>query len=225
MFSIQLVMGQVEELEGFELLWKGPLKANQNYKREIHNGVGGHFTVRDYYIGGAYQMIGDYKSVDPEIENGDFLFFHTNGQMSHKGCYKNGELVGDWDIYDRTGELIDKINYDFDINETIKPSTATGDIDVVAKFGGQDFTAYLASEIIYPPRAYKYLVQGKVYVQFMINEDGSTSNALVVRGLDKDLDKEALRVIRNMPNWKPAKKDGEPVPIAYICPVVFTIKD
>ena len=224
LFSIQLAMGQVEELEGFELVWKGPLEVNQNYTREIYNDVGGHFTVRDYYIGGAYQMIGDYQSIDPEIEDGDFLFFHTNGQISHKGCYQNGELIGDWAIYNRAGELIDKINYDFDINETNKPSHDK-DIDEMAEFVGKDFRKYLASEIVYPPRAYKYYLQGKVYVQFLINEDGSISNALVVRTLDKDLDKEALRIIRNMPNWKPARKDGEPVPMAYTCPVVFTIKD
>jgi len=224
LFSIQLAMGQVEELEGFELVWKGPLEVNQNYTREIYNDVGGHFTVRDYYIGGAYQMIGDYQSIDPEIEDGDFLFFHTNGQISHKGCYQNGELIGDWAIYNRAGELIDKINYDFDINETNKPRHDK-DIDEMAEFVGKDFRKYLASEIVYPPRAYKYYLQGKVYVQFLINEDGSISNALVVRTLDKDLDKEALRIIRNMPNWKPARKDGEPVPMAYTCPVVFTIKD
>ena len=225
LFSIQLAIGQVEELEGFELIWKGPLKVRQDYTREIFNGVAGHFTVKDYYSNGGYQMIGDYQSIEPEIEDGDFLFFHSNGQISHKGCYKNGELVGDWSIYSRAGELIDKINYDFDINETNIPSPETSDIDVVAEFVGKDLTEYLASEIVYPPRAYKYHVQGKVYVQFMINEDGSISNSLVVRTLDKDLDKEALRIIRNMPNWKPARHDGEPVPMAYTCPVVFTTKD
>ena len=225
LFSIQLAMGQVEELEGFELVWKGPLEVNQNYTREIYNDVGGHFTVRDYYIGGAYQMIGDYQSIDPGVEDGDFLFFHTNGQISHKGCYQNGELVGDWAIYNRAGELIDKINYDFDINETNKPYHDNNDIDEMAEFVGKDFRKYLASEIVYPPRANKYYLQGKVYVQFLINEDGSISNALVVRTLDKDLDKEALRIIRNMPNWKPARKDGEPVQMGYTCPVVFTIKD
>jgi len=225
LFSIQLTIGQVEELEGFELIWKGPLKVRQNYTREIFNGVAGHFTVKDYYSDGVYQMIGDYQSFDPEIEDGDFLFFHSNGQISHKGCYKNGELVGDWSIYNRAGELIDKINYDFDINETNKLSNETGEIEVIAEFAGIDLTAYLTSEIVYPPRAYKYYVQGKVHVQFLINEDGSISNALVVRGLDKDLDKEALRIIRNMPDWKPARKDGEPVPMAYTFPVVFIIKD
>ncbi|MCK5462083.1 MAG: TonB family protein, partial [Bacteroidales bacterium] len=173
----------------------------------------------------AYQMIGDYQSIDPGVEDGDFLFFHTNGQISHKGCYQNGELVGDWAIYNRAGELIDKINYDFDINETNKPYHDNNDIDEMAEFVGKDFRKYLASEIVYPPRAYKYYLQGKVYVQFLINEDGSISNALVFRTLDKDLDKEALRIIRNMPNWKPARKDGEPVPMGYTCPVVFTIKD
>lgn len=235
LFLIQLAIGQVEELEGFDLIWKGPLKVRQNYTREIFNGVAGHFVVKDYYSYGGFQMIGDYQSVDPEIEDGDFLFFHSNGQISHNGCYKNGELIGDWCIYNEAGELIDKINYDFDINESNKPSHDSTDIDVMAEFVGKDFTIetekitdlreYLASEIVYPPRAYKYFVQGRVYVQFMINEDGSISNAMVVRTLDKDLDKEALRIIRNMPNWKPAKNNGEPVPVACTCPVVFTIKD
>jgi hypothetical protein len=118
LFSIQLAMGQVEELEGFDLIWKGPLKVRQNYTREIFNGVAGHFIVKDYYSDGGYQMIGDYQSFDPEIEDGDFLFFHPNGHISHKGCYKHGELVGDWFIYNKAGELIDKINYDFDINDS-----------------------------------------------------------------------------------------------------------
>ena len=235
LFSIQLTYGQVEELEGFDLIWKGPLKVNQNYNREIFNGIAGHFTVRDYYSDGGYQMIGDYQSVDPEIEDGDFLFFHANGHISHKGSYKNGELVGDWYIYNIAAELIEKINYDFDINETSVPSPETNDIDAMAEFVDKDFNIetektadlkeYLASEIVYPPRAYKYKIQGRVYVQFMINEDGSISNALVVRTLDKDLDKEALRIIRNMPAWKPAKNDGKSVLMVYTCPVVFTIKD
>ena len=225
LFSIQLCMGQPEELEGFELIWKGPLEVNQHYTREIHNSVGGHFTVRDYYIGGAYQMVGEYQSVDPEIEDGDFLFFHTNGQISHKGSYKDGELTGDWSIYNRAGELIKEINYDFDNDETKKPSPETTDVDLMAEFAGNDLTGHLASELVYPPRAHKYLIEGKVYVQFLINEDGSVSNELVVRGLDKDLDKEALRVIRNMPDWRPARKDGETVPMVYTCPVKFTLKD
>jgi protein TonB len=235
LLTIQTAMAQVEELEGFDLIWKGPLKVRQDYTREIFNGIGGHFTIKDYYSDGGYQMIGDYQSVDPEIEDGDFLFFYPNGHISHKGQYKNGELTGDWYIYNVAGELIKTINYDFDMNETHTPSHDLYDIDEIAEFIGRDFTIetekvtdlkeYFASEIVYPPRAYKYFLQGKVYVQFMINEDGSISNALVVLTHDKDLDKEALRIIRNMPYWKPARKDGQPVPMAYTCPVVFTIKD
>ena len=75
LFSIQLAIGQVEELEGFELIWKGPLKVRQNYTREIFNGVAWYFTVKDYYNDGVYQMTGDYQSVDPEIEDGDFFYF------------------------------------------------------------------------------------------------------------------------------------------------------
>jgi protein TonB len=225
LLTIQTAMAQVEELEGFDLVWKGPLQNHQDYTREIFNGIGGHLTIKDYYSDGGYQMIGDYQSVDPEIEDGDFLFFYPNGHISHKGQYKNGELTGDWYIYNVAGELINTINYDFDMNETKIPSPESSDIDVVAEFVGKDLKAYLNSEMVYPPRAYKYYVQGSVYVQFVINEDGGISNALLVRGLDKDLDKEALRIIRNMPDWKPARKDGEPVRMSYTCPVVFTVGD
>jgi len=232
---LQLIMGQNKELEGFKLIWKGITNTSPNCTREIFNDAAGHFIVKDYYNDGGCQMIGNYLSVDPEIEDGDFLFFYSNGQISQKGCYKHGELVGDWYIYNKAGELIKIINYDFDLNITDRPILDSSEVDVMAEFTGKDFTIetekiidlreYLTSEIVYPQRAYKYHIQGKVYVNFKINEDGSISDALVVRKLDKDLDKEALRIIKNMPSWTPAKKDNKPVSIRYTCPVVFNIND
>jgi TonB family protein len=180
-------------------------------------------------------MKGEYRSIDPLIEDGEFIFFHWNGHISHKGNYKDGELVGDWLIYNEAGDLIRTINYDFEVNETAEPGYESGEYDQVAEFIGIEYSIetdetvdlqdFLATEIVYPPMAFKYNIQGKVYVHFMINEDGSVSDALVVRTLHKDLDKEALRIIRNMPVWKPAIKEGKPARIAYTFPVVFSLED
>jgi TonB family protein len=228
-------MGQPEELEGFDLVWKGTIEGRESYTREIRTSLARRYTVWDYLANESYQMKGEYRSIDPLIEDGEFLFFHWNGQLSHKGSYKDGELVGDWLIYNEAGELIRTINYDFEVNETARPDHESEDCDRMAEFIGKDYSVetdkavdlhdFLAAEIVYPPMAAKYNIQGKVYVQFMINEDGSVSDALVVRTLHKDLDKEALRVVRNMPAWKPAVKEGKPVRTAYTCPIAFSMED
>jgi len=224
LFLAQITIAQIEELEGFELIWKGPVPGGEDYTREIFNDVAGHFTVRDYYINGFYQMIGTYRSIDPEIEDGDFLFFHSNGQISHQGKYENGQLVGDWLIYDRSGELIKNINYDFKVDTWIGDTTCTAH-DEAVDLSGKDLSEYIASEMVYPPRAYKYNIQGTVAIQIRINKDGSVSKPGVTTTRDKDLDKEALRIISTIPDWKPFMHEGKPVAAYYSCDVMFIIDD
>jgi protein TonB len=59
-------------------------------------------------------------------------------------------------------------------------------------------------------------------VQYVINEDGSISDAHIIRGIDPQLDKEALRIINSMPTWKPGMQDGKPVKTRWNTPVSFT---
>ena len=75
--------------------------------------------------------------------------------------------------------------------------------------------------IKYPTKAIESKIQGRVIVQFVVNKDGSISNAKIVRSVDPDLDKEALRVINSMPQWKPGMQKGEPVSVKYTVPIVF----
>lgn len=66
----------------------------------------------------------------------------------------------------------------------------------------------MSRNIKYPTKAIESKIQGRVIVQFVVNKDGSISNAKVVRSVDPDLDKEALRVINSMPQWKPGMQKG-----------------
>lgn len=83
---------------------------------------------------------------------------------------------------------------------------------------------YLSKNIKYPPIAQENGTQGRVTVQFVVNRDGSIVDAKVLRGVDPYLDKEALRVISAMPNWKPGMQRGKPVRVKYTVPVMFRLQ-
>lgn len=83
---------------------------------------------------------------------------------------------------------------------------------------------FLAKNIKYPTIAQENGVQGRVIVQFVVNQDGSIVDPVVVRSVDPYLDKEALRVIKMMPKWKPGKQRGKAVRVKYTVPVTFKLQ-
>ncbi len=66
-------------------------------------------------------------------------------------------------------------------------------------------------------------VQGKVYVRFVVDEQGNAANAEIIRGVDVSLDKEALRVIKTLPKFKPGKQRGNPVKVYYVATINFQL--
>ncbi len=92
--------------------------------------------------------------------------------------------------------------------------------------GGQDkLPKYLAENIKYPVIAQENGIQGRVICQFVVNKDGSIVDVEVVRsGGDQSLDREAVRVIKSMPKWKPGKQRGKPVRVKYTLPVNFRLQ-
>ena len=83
--------------------------------------------------------------------------------------------------------------------------------DVEAEFigGAQALMKYIQTNIQYPPTSIEMNEQGKVYLSFVVEPDGSISNVVVERGVSPDLDKEAKRVVRSMPNWKPGEQKAK----------------
>lgn len=90
--------------------------------------------------------------------------------------------------------------------------------------GGQGvLMKYLAANIKYPASAVKVKKQSRVLVTFVIQKDGSVTNARIARSVDPELDAEALRIVKAMPNWTPGTQDGKPVNVKYIIPVKFSL--
>ena len=83
---------------------------------------------------------------------------------------------------------------------------------------------YLAENIQYPEQAKADKVEGRVFISFVIEPDGTVSNAEVLRGIGGGCDEEALRVVQSMPNWKPGMVDGKPVRVHYNIPITFKLQ-
>jgi len=99
-------------------------------------------------------------------------------------------------------------------------------VEDMPEFPGGDLALrkYIANAIKYPVIAQENGIQGKVYVNFVVNTDGSVTNAKIARGVDPSLDKEALRVINSLPKWKPGKQRGKPVRVSFTVPINFVLQ-
>lgn len=109
-----------------------------------------------------------------------------------------------------------------------QPVNSTRVYDVVEQMpsfpgGISGLRTYLNQNIRYPAEAQENCVQGRVVVSFVVEKDGHISDVTVLRSVDPSLDKEAVRVIRNMPRWTPGKQGGEPVRVRYNVPVSFRL--
>ena len=82
----------------------------------------------------------------------------------------------------------------------------------------------LGKNVKYPVIAQENNIQGKVIVQFVIERDGSITDVQVVRPVDPSLDKEAIRVVKSMPKWKPGKQRGKAVRVSYTVPINFRLQ-
>ncbi len=96
-------------------------------------------------------------------------------------------------------------------------------VDKMPEFpGGQvALVKYLSKNIKYPSKYKKDKVNGRVFVSFVVDKTGKVGQAKVVKSLNEECDKEAIRVISMMPNWIPGEKDGNKVNVQFGLPVNF----
>lgn len=90
--------------------------------------------------------------------------------------------------------------------------------------GEEKFNQFLADSLKYPELARESGIQGRVFVTFVVEKDGSVSDARVLRGIGGGCDEEALRVINLMPRWNPGRQRGQPVRVQYNLPIKFTLE-
>ena len=183
------------------------------------------YEVNDYYISGKLQMKGYFESSKLKVKTGKYTWYFENGNISEEGSYKNGKKDGKWFVYSENGKLhyedeyvngifkvgrqyVDDIEYVYTEKEIMPRFSGCEFIDERNerdKCAQEELLLYL-SQIVYPEIAYDKQLEGKVIIRFIINEDGSTSDVAVLKGIYEALDNAAIEHIKNMPKWIPGGK-------------------
>lgn len=129
-----------------------------------------------------------------------------------------------WSIGAQAQKSIDLINDNYDAsNDEVfhssghMPSFPGGDVALMK---------FIKDNMIYPYEALKNRIEGKVIIQFVVTKTGKVGKVKVVRSVNKELDQEAVRLIKMLPDFSPGRNNvGEPVNVWYILPVIFKLPD
>ena len=89
--------------------------------------------------------------------------------------------------------------------------------------GMEELLKYLGKNLHYPSIAQENNIQGRCIIEFVVNKDGTVVDPKVIKSLDAACDKEAMRVVKSMPKWKPGLQRGKPVRVRYTLPVMFRL--
>jgi protein TonB len=137
------------------------------------------------------------------------------------------------DEFDFDMEADDNSEYDFtsmmgDDGEDIDEDEVFYIVEDMPTFNGgepaTEFRKYIGQNLRYPEIAAENGISGKVYVQFAVNSSGKVVDAVVVRGVDPALDKEATRVVMSSPKWAPGKQRGKSVKVQFTFPINFVLQ-
>lgn len=191
--------------------------------------------------------------ISDQYQNGYFIFYYPNGNVDDEGPYKKGERHGLWKFSaDSTGRVRvecmysngmrhghrkvyhpnGKLNRDelFEDDEFVSGTCYDASGKEVPFFPSEkmpeptvNIGEFIGQNLKYPKQAIKKKVEGRVVVKFVVDTDGKISNAVVIQGIGAGCDEEALRVINNMPPWKPGMQEGVPVKVYYTLPIAFKL--
>lgn len=168
--------------------------------------------------------------------------YYKSGLVDGKGrsTFSKAELESARKAYLESLESFERLKYpekvvEEDVEEVAEPESVTESFDEDEVFafveesaefpGGVDsLHAFLEASIQYPELAMRYGIEGKVFVQFVVEKDGSISNIKVLREIGAGCSEEAVRVIKMMPKWQPAKVRGKAVRFHFILPVPFSLE-
>jgi len=134
------------------------------------------------------------------------------------------EIEIDLDVEITDDTVIEDIVFDEAPEEEVADEIFTIVEDQPEPKGGMGaFYKYVSKNLKYPNQARRMGIEGKVFVQFVVDKDGAITSVQAVKGIGAGCDEEAVRVIRSSPKWKPGKQRGRPVKVRMILPITFKL--
>lgn len=134
------------------------------------------------------------------------------------------EIEVDLDVEITEETVVEDIVFDEPVEEEVAEEIFTIVEDQPAPKGGMAaFYEYVGKKLKYPAQARRMGIEGKVFVEFVVDKDGTITNVKAIKGIGAGCDEEATRVIQASPKWNPGKQRGRPVKVRMILPITFKL--
>ena len=134
------------------------------------------------------------------------------------------EIEVDLDVEITEETVVEDIVFDEPVEEEVAEEIFTIVEDQpVPKGGMAAFYEYIGKKLKYPAQARRMGIEGKVFVEFVVDKDGTITNVKAIKGIGAGCDEEAIRVIQASPKWNPGKQRGRPVKVRMILPITFKL--
>jgi len=134
------------------------------------------------------------------------------------------EIEVDLDVEITEETVVEEIVFDEPVEEEVAEEIFTIVEDQPTPKGGMAaFYEYVGKKLKYPAQARRMGIEGKVFVEFVVDKDGSITDVKAIKGIGAGCDEEATRVIQNAPKWNPGKQRGRPVKVRMILPITFKL--
>ncbi len=211
----------------------GKLKIEKSYSGGKLEG-----TWQMYYQNGKKMLLMTYEN---DVSDGYSSSWYQNGNKKTSGMYEAGEKYGIWEFFDEKGVLELRKRYEngegtviYVRDTTADNATAKQQLDVYdfvdqeaePKIGIDAFQKEIEKyvEEHYPPRAKRASIQGRIFIEFIVELDGSISNLKVLKGIEASCDLVAISALKSVGKWNPAKKDKKNVKQRMRVPIKFMLR-
>ena len=227
----------------------GALAAEKEYKNGFRNGIWKQYYYKiwidGYYkndkkdsIWNYYDTIGNLTAKGAylnDLKNGNWIYYYNNHKES-EGSYINDVENGEWKIFDSAGIVIAKgminkgeevpnswIYYDNENNIIAIDTTILLVVDNMPQYreGLEGAMMYIKNNINIPTTTNGEKTNGKIFVSFVVEPNGTLSNIFLLKGLSTDIDNEMLRIFNKMPRWIPGYQNGRLVRVKVNMPILI----
>jgi periplasmic protein TonB len=199
---------------------------------------------KNYYRVGKPRMRSvQFKDRAGKTMHGNYFIYKPDGVTDTFGFYSNGKKTGDWYVLASNNRTLKQLHFENDVlvyekdsmqlneqykkySDSLKAAAPPGTKDIESEFAGgtRGWQQYLNKNLRYPQDAIDHEYQGATVIQFEVDETGKINGPAVFKSVEYSIDKEAMRMILQSPNWTPAVLHGRNVKSYKRQPVIFRLE-
>lgn len=217
----------------FDKKWNECDKQSAFFYR-VYSSIEKGFVIYDKYLDGKLQMYSEAREIRPLIKDGYTVYYNENGFKASRGYNKDNKNIGIWTLYfdnERDSSVYEILSDG--IRKYIRKSNLQKEdiytiVETPSEFPGgiQELIKFIQTNLKYPESARELALGGKVFLKFVVNEDGNIDNIEVLKGSGhNEMDEEAIRVVKLMPKWKPASMTGKNVKCYFNLPISYSLDE